>query len=120
MGKSRAEIQKAYRDRKKAKGPAFLLKERQRTKKYYTPAKQMSEIELDERNRKAQVSNRLSRLKKKERQKNSDVAKITGTSVDGSRNQSAEPLIIKLPEIMLEKNSKESSRNNETPQTCTG
>ena len=35
MGKSRAEIQKAYRERQKAKGPEFLAKERLRVKQYW-------------------------------------------------------------------------------------
>ena len=38
MEKSRAEIQKAYRERKKAKDQSFLEKERVQKSQYYVPA----------------------------------------------------------------------------------
>ena len=47
MAKTRAEIQKAYRQRqKKAKGEAFLAKERQRVKRYYRTTDQLSVTQL--------------------------------------------------------------------------
>ena len=64
MGKSHAEIQKAFRERQKAKGPEFLAKERLRVKQYWVPASQLNKQKLEERNRKAKLRNRLSRLRK--------------------------------------------------------
>ena len=68
MGKTRAEIQRAYRERQKDKGPKFLQKERLRVEKNYKPAENLSQAKLLERNEKAKLRNRLSRLCKKERQ----------------------------------------------------
>ena len=47
MGKSRAEIQKGYRGRKKQKeGESYLAKERQRRMTYYTPCSKLSHSSL--------------------------------------------------------------------------
>ena len=49
MAKSKAEIQKAYRERKKlAEGERYLEKERQRRRRYYVPRSQMNETQLKE------------------------------------------------------------------------
>lgn len=119
MAKSRAEIQKAYRERQKAKGPAFLQKERQRAQSNYVPAASMNKRKLTERNHKAKLRNRLSRLKKKEQQQNIDLLNESDTNVCTSgygsmdhelsdrresdpgpstrSTPSASPLIVKLP-----------------------
>lgn len=55
MAKSRAEIQKAYRERQKAKGPAFLQKERQRAQSNYVPAASMNKRKLIERKRNLEI-----------------------------------------------------------------
>lgn len=78
MGKSRAEIQKAYRERQKAKGSAFLEKERVRQLRYYKPAADLSAKKRAERNEKNKFRNRLSRLRKKQREQNDNV--VTETS----------------------------------------
>jgi hypothetical protein len=53
MGKSRAEIQKAYREKKKQKeGESYLTKERQRRMIYYTPSSELSRTERVKRNEK--------------------------------------------------------------------
>ena len=53
MGKSRAEIQKAYRGKKKQKeGESYLAKERQRRMAYYTPISELSRTERVKRNEK--------------------------------------------------------------------
>ena len=51
MGKTRAEIQAAYRERKKQQmgEEAFLKAEANRVKKYYTPADQLSKRKLKAR-----------------------------------------------------------------------
>ena len=46
MGKSRAAIQKAYREKKMQKeGESYLAKERQRGMTYYTPSSELSRTE---------------------------------------------------------------------------
>ena len=48
MGKTRAEYQKEYRERKKMHDQDFLKKERQRTKQYKLPIKALSKTKQDE------------------------------------------------------------------------
>lgn len=51
MTKTRAEIQKAYRERKKAKeGEDYLRKERERRMKYYIPSSELSNAARKKRN----------------------------------------------------------------------
>lgn len=136
MAKSRAEIQKAYRERQK--GPAFLQKERQRAQSNYVPAASMNKRKLTERNHKAKLRNKLSRLKKKEQQQNIDLLNESDTNACTSgygsmdhelsdrresdpgpstrSTPSATPLIVKLPNYKqtkkgsgLKKTKKEST-----------
>ncbi|KAH3886836.1 hypothetical protein DPMN_010849 [Dreissena polymorpha] len=92
MGKSRAEIQKAYRERQKLKGPAFLSKERARQRQNYVPAS--SKKTKEARNNQAKLRNRLSRLRKKTRE--NDVEETSGygsmsmETGDDERNQPTE------------------------------
>ena len=61
--KSRAEIQRAYRERKKLnEGEAFLKKESARVMKYYTPAANLSRAE--HRKRRAKNSEAVKRYRK--------------------------------------------------------
>ncbi|WAR16406.1 hypothetical protein MAR_031000 [Mya arenaria] len=62
MAKSRSEIQKAYRERQKAKGSVFLEKEKVRQRGYYKPAFTLSERKRVGRNSKNKLRNRLSRM----------------------------------------------------------
>ncbi|WAR07281.1 LOW QUALITY PROTEIN: hypothetical protein MAR_017239 [Mya arenaria] len=66
MAKSRSEIQKAYRERQKAKGSAFLEKEKVRQRGYYKPAFTLLERKGVERNSKNKLRNRLSRMRKQQ------------------------------------------------------
>ncbi|KAH3887032.1 hypothetical protein DPMN_011044 [Dreissena polymorpha] len=101
MGKSRAEIQKAYRERQKLKGPAFLSKERARQRQNYVPASHLSKKTKEARNNQAKLRNRLSRLRKKTRE--NDVEETSGygsmsmETGDDERNQPTEQraLIVK-------------------------
>jgi len=69
MGKSRAEIQKAYRERKKQKeGESYLAKERQRRNTYYTPSSELSRTERVKRNEKNSEYLRTWRQKKRDDQ----------------------------------------------------
>lgn len=67
MAKSRAEIQKAYRQRQKEKNnERYLAKERQRRRSTYIPNSQLSKSKKEERNRKNREYLKLYRRKKKE------------------------------------------------------
>ena len=66
MPRSRAEIQRAYRERKKAKeGENYLRKERTRRMKYYVPAAELSTKERKRRNK--QNAERVKRHREKRR-----------------------------------------------------
>ncbi len=67
MGKTRAEIQAAYRERKKQKigEEAFLMAERNRVKKYYTPVDQLPKRKRAERRREVAQRVRKHRLAQK-------------------------------------------------------
>ena len=74
MGKSRAEIQKAYREKKKQKeGESYLAKERQRRMTYYTPSSELSRTERVKRNEKNSEYLRTWRQKKKDDQNRQDL-----------------------------------------------
>jgi hypothetical protein len=74
MGKSRAEIQKAYREKKKQKeGESYLAKERQRRMTYYTPSSELSRTERVKRNEKNSEYLRTWRQKKRDDQNRQDL-----------------------------------------------
>lgn len=65
MGKSQAQIQKEYRERKKAKeGGAYKQRERERVKRYYVPISQRSKKEKKERREKVNKWVTLHRMRK--------------------------------------------------------
>ncbi len=65
MGKSQAQIQKEYRERKKAKeGGAYKQRERERVKRYYVPIFQRSKKEKKERREKVNKWVTLHRMRK--------------------------------------------------------
>lgn len=103
MGKSRAEVQKPYRERQKLSGPAFLEKERTRQRLNYVPAAQLSTKKLTVRNSKNKLRNRLARLRKKAHETISDETSGYGSmSMDTEEDDEelSEPtrqLIVKLP-----------------------
>ncbi|WAQ95775.1 LOW QUALITY PROTEIN: hypothetical protein MAR_028465 [Mya arenaria] len=115
MAKSRSEIQKAYRERQKAKGTAFREKEKARQRQYYVPAAQLSSKKRATRNTKNKLRNRLSRLRKRQQQErnNNNTAETSGyetlnTESEHDREQNDEPgqsvpslerLIVKLPNV---------------------
>ena len=117
MAKSRSEIQKAYRERQKAKGGAYLDKERVRQQQYYKPAADLSARKRSERNEKNKFRNRLSRLRNREREQNANVINETSgyESAGDSENVfessgEMEPgpsrLIVQLPAITNSAKSK--------------
>jgi hypothetical protein len=75
MGKSRAEIQKAYRQRLKEKNAEeYLRKERERMRRNNIPSQELSKNDRKLRNEKNRVKlRRFIQLKREERQRNSNV-----------------------------------------------
>ncbi|XP_053403253.1 luc7-like protein 3 [Mercenaria mercenaria] len=66
MGKSRAEIQRAYRERQKEKSKdEYLRKERERKRRSYVPSDQLSENDREERNRRNRANLREFYARKK-------------------------------------------------------
>lgn len=71
MAKSRAEIQKAYRERKKAReGQTYKDKETARVKKYYKPTVSLTKTQLNDRRRRTRRAMR--RLRQKRTQQHND------------------------------------------------
>jgi len=67
MGKTRGEIQKAYRQRKKAKeGTAYLKKEFDRVKTYYKPTTEIGPVKL--RSRRERIRNCMRKKRMQSRQ----------------------------------------------------
>ena len=62
--KSRAQIQKEYRERKKGNDPSFLEKERRREKACRIPAAELSVKKLKQRRQKSKVYSKMYRLNK--------------------------------------------------------
>lgn len=66
MGKTRAQYQKEYRERKKLQDKHYLKRERERTKKYKAPIAALSKEKQFEQREK----NKLWKRKSRERQRN--------------------------------------------------
>ena len=70
MAKSKAEIQKAYIERKKLReGKAYFKKERERIKAYYVPIDETPQRKAEERHQKVREWVRQHRLKNKNKSK---------------------------------------------------
>jgi hypothetical protein len=87
MAKSRADIQRAYRERKKKElGQEYFDKEKKRVKEYYIPTKELSKKDHDARNLMKKEGMRRSRDKKKKEKVESLVVKMSfsaGKSIGG-------------------------------------
>lgn len=82
MSKTRAEIQRAYRERNKQKeGSQYLQKERERVKKYYITSSELSRSDRKNRNAIKLISNSKMRERKRV------VAKHIGFEVRFSRQR---------------------------------
>jgi len=107
MGKTQAEIQKAYRERKKLKeGSKYLEKESQRVKAYYVPTANLKRKDAKERREKTRQYVNKYRQKKKTQVENSQTCEPVASSnklQDSNVSSSTEisgttgPLIVKLP-----------------------
>ncbi|CAG2198148.1 unnamed protein product [Mytilus edulis] len=103
MGKSKAEIQKAYRERKKQKeGEAYLKKERERVKGYYVPIEEKPQRKANERRKKVRewqtktVANNLEQC--------SEIS--SSSDVTSTVNIVTEQLIVKLPSLATKKRTR--------------
>ena len=77
MSKTRAEIQRAYRERNKQKeGSQYLQKERERVKKYYIAPSELSRSDRKKTHVIKLISNRKMRERKREVAKNTLVLKF--------------------------------------------
>ena len=84
MAKSRANIERAYRERKKKElEQEYFDKEKKRVKEYYIPTKELSRKYRDARNLMKKGGMRRSRDKKKE--------------------EKGESLVVKLEKVLVEK-----------------
>lgn len=92
MAKSRSQIQREYRERKKLKeGKAYLKKESSRVLKYYVPAEKLSDKERKKRNERAKTHNQTYRRRQKFQEANQNESASSGYDSVGS------PLVVKLP-----------------------
>lgn len=108
MAKTRAEIQRAYRERKKAANKdAWLQKERSRINKYYIPADKLTRKERSQRNQKNKIRNRKSRDRKKQimralirRESDNEIeTQESGYSSLNEASGSSNRLIVQLPSV---------------------
>ena len=77
MAKSRADVQRAYREgKKKELGQEYFDKEKKRVKEYYIPTKELSRKDRDARNLMKKEGMRRSRDKKKKEKGESLVVKM--------------------------------------------
>lgn len=75
MAKSRGEIQKAYRERKKAKeGSKYLKKETERVKRYYKPTTEITPAKLKIRRQRVRDCMRKMRQKHETGEKNHKIS----------------------------------------------
>lgn len=123
MGKTRAEIQREYRERKKVKlGEDYHKAERERVRKYYIPAAELSNKKRKERNDVMKVRNRRCRERRKNLLERLQVREsaddIPSESGYGSQSESStvpvaerrERLIVSLPAISVAARAKGSKK----------
>jgi hypothetical protein len=113
MGKSRAEIQKAYRKRLKQRdNEAYLEKERKRRRESYIPSAQLTPKERNERNRlNRERLHRFYEKKRNERQEGEIAASTSQetseandsqqTSTEETEQKSSEALQLRKPNIRI-------------------
>jgi len=87
--KTRAEIQKAYRERRKAKGDEFLIREEEnaRKRRAYVPMAMLSEAE---KNRRRDINReKAQRFRERQKQRRFDVEQITETTLNSDNEESS-------------------------------
>lgn len=118
MGKTQAEIQRAYRERKKLKeGTKYLDRESKRVLGYYKPVTDLSKKKANERRQRIRENVRKHRQKKKEQTaaplleepQNGEVgdSNIQVSDVSSSTDRPCySPLIVKLPSLESKKRTR--------------
>ena len=123
MGKTQAEIQKAYRERKKLKeGVEYLDRETKRVMKYYTPVSDVSKKKANERRKRNRENVKRHRQKKKQEKEaaasatlpeEDDNREVGGSNIQESEVSSSTDdrachsrLIVKLPSLESKKRSR--------------
>ncbi|VDI32445.1 Hypothetical predicted protein [Mytilus galloprovincialis] len=101
MPMTKAEKQKAYRDRKKQQeGESYLEKERQRTKAYYVPIAERSKTDQEkrrkkrERNRQSTIEPSTSQPSQQVESTSQEQEQVVSSSTD---NPISTPLVVRLP-----------------------
>ncbi|CAC5416240.1 unnamed protein product [Mytilus coruscus] len=107
MAKSRSQIQKEYRERKKLKeGKSYLKKESARVIKYYVPAAELPTKERKKRNARAKVHNQTHR-----RKRNAAALVLNESVTESSGYESiSSPLVVKLPLVGRRKGGKNKNK----------
>lgn len=97
MGKSKAEIQRAYRERKKLReGEDYFRKERARVKGYYVPIAEQSKKKANDRRKKVREAVRKHRENKKLKL---NIESLQDPEVTSTTVTSTNSMIVKLPGI---------------------
>lgn len=97
MGKSKAEIQRAYRERKKLQeGEDYFRKERARVKGYYVPIAEQSKKKANDRRKKVREAVRKHRENKKLKL---NIESLQDPEVTSTTVTSTTSMIVKLPGI---------------------
>lgn len=105
MAKSRSQIQKEYRERKKLKeGKSYLKKESTRVLKYYVPANELENKDRKRRNERAKVHNQTHRRRQRGQETNLNDFASSGYDSIGST------LIVKLPLAGRSKGGKKKNK----------
>ena len=89
MGKTRAEIQKSYRERKKA-DKTWVQKERERRMKYYIPASQLPQDKLEKQRKKVREGMRKTRANRREALVTESTSAVTQQSPHVENNEAGE------------------------------
>ncbi|XP_053400539.1 uncharacterized protein DDB_G0286299-like [Mercenaria mercenaria] len=135
MGKTRAEYQKEYRERKKLQDKDFLKRERQRTKQYKLPINALDkdkQNELREKNRlwkrqsRERKKNKIQQEKDREREENTQNCETQTNSHEEhysertTRNKSSQSMMVKMsfePRKRSQKRSKALRKASRTIET---
>ncbi len=97
MAKSRAEIQKAYRQRLKEKNNAqYLEKERERRRRSYVPSNSLTKHEKEVRNRKNRMYLRKYREKKRQQAQLNEDALDESLNTSGYDSAESEHLVVRM------------------------
>ena len=132
MGKSRREIQKAYRERLKEKlGEKYNEKERERVRRNYVPSALLSDKECRNRNEQNKLRNRLCRERQKERLRGLAMHETSENETSGyasyrmeaseesGSSSAAQRLIVNLPAVK-KATKRQGAKKSKSKSACKG